>query len=308
MQKSKILNGHCNRMTLLVTGTTGYIGREFIRKYQNQYTLVALVRTTSDISKIEKLNCKIEKADNFEAIERIFQKYTLEGIIHFASNVLVEHGSENIDGLIQSNITYGTSLLELSKRYNLKWFLNTGTFWQNFESEEYNPVNLYAATKEAFQTVAKYYTQTSSLIFTTIKLNDTFGANDTRPKIFNLWDKFSQSGEILHMSKGEQIIDISYIEDILNAFNSMIQNFTNEDAQIFNNKSYIVTSNARMSLQDLAKVFERTTKRKLNIVWGGRAYREREVMNPLEKAEIVPHWKQKYTLQEAILKTIGEIK
>ena len=61
--------------------------------------------------------------------------------------------------------------LTFSKKFNLKWFINTGTFWQNYQSEKYNPVNLYAATKEAFQNIAKYYTETSSLIFTTIKLN-----------------------------------------------------------------------------------------------------------------------------------------
>ena len=292
-------------MTIVITGSTGYIGREFIRTYQNKYKIIALVRSSSDISEIRNFDCKIKKFSNFDDIEKIFIENKLDGIIHFASNVIVEHNSQDINNLIDSNIKYGTFLLELSKKNNLKWFLNTGTFWQNYENNEYNPVNLYAATKEAFEKIAKYYTETSTLIFTTIKLNDTFGPNDRRAKIFNLWDKYSKTGEQLDMSNGEQIIDISYIEDVVNAFEIMIQNL-GKYAKKFNNKSYVVTSNQRMSLKELSELFEDITNRKLYINWGGKSYRNREVMIPLEEFEIIPNWKQKYTLKEAIIKTIEE--
>ncbi len=293
-------------MTIVVTGATGYVGREFIKTFQNTYKIIALVRSTSNLDILETLNCKLAKFDDFKDIEDVFIKNDVSGILHFASKVLVEHIQNDINNLANSNITYGTYLLEFAKKYKTKWFINTGTFWQNYESEAYNPVNLYAATKEAFENIAKYYTQTSDLVFTTIKLNDTFGPKDTRPKVFNLWDKYSKSGEVLNMSKGEQIIDISYIEDVVSAFGIMIKNLDNQNAQKFNNKSYLVTSNQRMSLKKLAEIFENITNRRLNINWGGRSYRNREVMIPLAKDEVVPNWIQKYTLKEAIIKTIGE--
>lgn len=293
-------------MTILVTGATGYIGREFVKAYSKDFKFIVLARESSDINQLELLNCTIEKYTDFEKIDEIFLQNNIDGVIHFASNVVVEHTVNQIDSLIDSNIKFGVYLLEACKKNNSKWFINTGTFWQNYESDHYNPVNLYASTKEAFQDIAKYYTQTSSLIFTTIKLNDTFGANDPRPKIFNLWDKYSKSGEVLDMSEGEQIIDTSYIEDVISAFKTMIENLQKDNNVIYNNNSYIVTSNQKMSLKELARLFEKITKRKLNINWGGRSYREREVMKPYDKGILVPNWIQKYTLEEAIKKTIGE--
>lgn len=293
-------------MTILVTGATGYIGREFIKAFHNKYDIVAIVRESSETIQIKDTNCKIEKFKNFEDIENIFTRYAISGIVHFASNVVVEHDYDNIDDLLDSNIKYGVYLLELSKKFNIEWFINTGTFWQNYENDNYNPVNLYAATKEAFEIVAKYYTQTSNLVFTTIKLNDTFGANDTRPKIFNLWDKYSKSGDILDMSQGEQIIDISYIEDVVNAFGIMIENLKDENRTKFNNKCYLVSSNQRMTLKELASLFEKLTSKTLNINWGKRAYRNREVMIPVSDIDTVPNWEQQYSLEEAIIKTIGE--
>jgi len=293
-------------MTILVTGATGYIGREFVKSYNCNYNIIALVRESSDTKTLESLNCIVLKFRNFEEIENIFNTNNVKGIVHFASNVIIEHKIEDINILLDSNIKYGTYLLEACKKYDVKWFINTGTFWQNFESDKYNPVNLYASTKEAFENIARYYTQTSSLIFTTIKINDTFGPNDTRPKIFNLWDKYSKSGKLLDMSKGEQIIDISYIEDVLNAFETMIDNLENDKKERYNNKSFIVSSNQKMKLRELAILFEEVTKRKLNINWGGRDYRDREVMNPYSSGVVVPNCKQKYTLEEAIIKTLGE--
>lgn len=293
-------------MTILVTGATGYIGREFIKTYQNNYEIIALIRCSSDATQLKSFNCKIKIFASFKDIHTAFEENNIAGIVHFASNVIVEHNQNDISNLIDSNIKYGTYLLDLSKKFHLKWFINTGTFWQNYESIDYSPVNLYAATKEAFEKIAVYYTQTSDLIYTTIKLNDTFGPNDTRPKVFNLWDKYSKSGYTLEMSEGEQVIDISYIEDVINAYGTMIENLQKEKYKEFNNKSYIVTSNQRMTLKELAKLFEHITNRKLNINWGGRPYREREVMVPFSQGVLVPGWKQEYTLEEAILKTIGE--
>ncbi len=293
-------------MYILVTGATGYIGREFVKVNHKLFNIVVLVRESSDISDLELLNCRIVKFKDFGDIDYIFEEIEICGIVHFASTVIVEHKRNDINTLIDSNIKYGTYLLELCKKHDVKWFINTGTFWQNFQNEKYNPVNLYAATKEAFQNIARYYTETSNLIFTTIKLNDTFGPNDTRNKIFNLWNKISKTGETLEMSAGEQIIDISYIDDIVSAYEALISHLNSYQNEDFNNKTFVVTSNEQMSLKELSKVFEEATNTKLKIKWGSRAYRDREVMNPWDNGESIPNWKQKYTLKQAIQKTIGE--
>lgn len=294
-------------MKILVTGATGFIGQNLISLLLNKnYEIHCIVRVNSDISKLEK-NLKIFQYDeNIDNLIEYFQEQQFDGVIHLASLFLATHTKDDISNLIASNIQFGTELLEACKSSNAKWFINTGTFWQNYEDEEYNPINLYAATKEAFENIAKFYTETSDLIFTTIKLNDTFGPNDTRNKVFNLWSKIAKSGETLEMSAGEQIIDISYIEDVISAYDILVTHLNSDRKNEFKNKEFVVTNNEKMSLKKLSKVFEEATNTKLNIVWGGRAYRQREVMIPYTKGTTVPNWEQKYSLKEAIIKTIGE--
>jgi len=294
-------------MKILVTGGTGFVGRNLVRKLvEKGYEIHCIVRLNSNVSNIDK-RAKIFRYDgNIDLLIDFFQSQKFDGVVHLASLFLASHTRYDIENLILSNIKFGVELLEACKISNVKWFINTGTFWQNYKNERYNPVNLYAATKEAFEVIAKYYTETSELIFTTIKLNDTYGNDDTRNKLFNLWKKIALSGEVLEMSPGEQIIDICHIDDVINAYELLIEYLNSNKKYEFKNKTYVVTSNERMSLRKLAEVFEKVTNKKLNIKWGARPYREREVMIPLENGEVVPNWKPKVSLEEGIKKLFEE--
>jgi len=211
-------------MKILVTGGTGFVGRNLVRKLvEKGYEIHCIVRLNSNVSNIDK-RAKIFRYDgNIDLLIDFFQSQKFDGVVHLASLFLASHTRYDIENLILSNIQFGVELLETCKISNVKWFINTGTFWQNYKNERYNPINLYAATKEAFEVIAKYYTETSELIFTTIKLNDTYGNDDTRNKLFNLWKKIALSGEVLEMSPGEQIIDICHIDDVINAYELLIE-------------------------------------------------------------------------------------
>lgn len=294
-------------MKILVTGATGFIGQNLIKVLLDKnYEVHCIVRANSNISNISQKVTIFKYNENIDSLIKYFDAQKFDGLIHLASLFLATHTKDDISNLISSNIKFGTELLEACKVSDVKWFINTGTFWQNYENEDYNPVNLYAATKEAFENIAKYYIETSNLIFTTIKLNDTFGANDTRNKVFNIWNKISKSGEILDMSAGEQIIDISYIDDVISAYEVLITHLSSDQKEDFKSKEFVVNNNEKMSLKELSKVFEEATNTRLNIKWGERPYREREVMIPYDKGQTVPNWNQKYTLKQSIQKTIGE--
>lgn len=291
-------------MKILVTGATGFVGKNLVVKLVgNGHDIWTLVRENSDTSCIDKSIKVYSYNGDINTLIKFFKEEKFDGVIHLASYFLAVHNPNDIRSLISSNIQFGTELLEASKSTDVTWFINTGTFWQNYENEDYNPVNLYAATKEAFENIAKFYTQTSDLVFTTIKLNDTFGPNDSRAKVFNLWTKIAKSGERLSMSAGEQVIDISYIDDVINAYTQLV-NLMVEDVTQYRDKTYVVSNQERLSLKELAKIFEKATNTTLDIDWGGRDYREREVMSPYSLGEVVPGWKQQYTLEEAIRKTV----
>jgi nucleoside-diphosphate-sugar epimerase len=289
-------------MNILLTGATGFIGRHLVRRLINdgQNVFCTLKKEEEPPSGVVKSIC-FEQSKGIEIID-FFQINNIEGVVHLASVILDTHKLEDIENIIDSNVKFGSLLLEYCVQAKSKWFINTGTFWQNYENTDYSPVNFYAASKQAFESIAQYYIDSNQIEFFTIRLFDTFGENDSRPKILNLWDKHAKNGEVLNMSPGEQLIDISYIGDIIDAYIILIKHVSADLTIIKNGSVFTVSAEKRYTLKELAKIFEETTSQKLYLNWGGRKYKEREVMVPWEKGKPVPGWKPKYSIQDAIKK------
>jgi nucleoside-diphosphate-sugar epimerase len=294
-------------MKLLITGATGFIGQHLVARLQaSGHSITAIVRPATDVSVLKQKNVAVfEYAGSVSALTEFMSAEKFDGVFHLASLFLAQHKPEDIAGLVESNVTFSTQVLESTATSKIPWFINTGTFWQHYQNATYAPVNLYAATKEAFIDIAQYYIETSNVHFTTLKLSDTFGPNDPRPKVMNLMARIGTSKEHLDMSPGEQLIDISYIDNVLDAFMQLMKLVSADGARAMSGKSYGVSSGQALSLKDLAAVFEKVTGLKLDIGWGGREYRPREVMIPWETYELVPGWEPKVSLEEGIKKTFS---
>ncbi len=291
-------------MKILVSGVTGFIGKHLVKRLlKEKYRVYAIVRPSTNFNIFDK-NVKSYVFDNnTNDLISFMQKEKFDGVIHLASLFLAEHKPENVRELIDSNILFATYLLEATVKSNIPWFINTGTFGQHYQSKKYSPISLYAATKQAFEDMATYYIETSPINFVTIKLSDTFGPLDTRPKILNLWHKISKTKETLDMSLGKQLIDISYIDNIIDGYTQMIKLLSKDKKKKLNGKSFTIKAEKRVTLKKLAQIFEKVTKTKLNINWGKREYRQKEMMIPWTKGKNIPGWKPKISIEESIKKT-----
>lgn len=285
-------------MNILITGATGFIGQHLLKSLSCEHEIHLLVRPSTNWEGNDNLG-RFVFNDNIDELREYIVENRIEGIIHLASLFIAQHQSDQCKDLILSNVYLGTALLEAAKKTNVQWFLNTGTFWQNYhpDSTEYNPVNLYAATKQAFIDIAKYYTETSDIKFVTLKICDTYGPKDPRRKLMALFKQYAQSGEQLKMSPGEQRINLLYIDDVVQGFITLM-NLLHNKAELLD--EYALSAAATYSLKELAQIFEQVSKKKLNIVWGGLPYREREVMTPWQQGVIVPGWKPETDIFQGI--------
>lgn len=287
-------------MKILLTGATGFVGSHLITALKKEHEVHILVRPSSTynhlgIKKVFVFN------NNIEELSLYLLKNKIEGIVHLASLYIAQHKAEQIKDMIYSNIYLGTALLEAATKGNVRWFLNTGTIWQNYNSShhEYHPVNLYAASKEAFIKMAAYYIESTTLKFCTLKLCDTYGPNDTRRKLFSLFKDYADKGSILEMSPGEQKLDILHIDDVIDGFKTLIKHLSSEKEL---EASYVLSSGYQYSLKELANLFSDFYGKPLQIHFGGMPYRKREVMLPY-KGNILPDWEAKINLEEGIKKT-----
>jgi len=293
--------------TALVTGSTGFVGSHLVRRLVTEgWEVHCITRPSSDLSVLGEAADQVVRHVHDGTTERMLQiveKSTAQVVFHLASLFLASHKPKDVEGLIRSNVLFGTQLVEAVVALGVPYLINTGTSWQHFNNETYNPVCLYAATKQAFEDVLFYYTETTPLRVVTLELHDTYGPGDPRPRLVPLLCNVAQSGEKLAMSPGEQLIDLVYIDDVVDAFLVAAREV---EFQYDAKTSYAVSSGKPIRLRDLVRVCETVLGQSLNIVWGGRAYRPREMMRPWDRGIPLPNWSPKIDLLDGIKKVLGD--
>lgn len=293
----------------LVTGATGFIGKHLCKRLMlDGWDVHAIVRPSSDISILERFmavpgyihyHCYDGKSD---AIVNCISEVRPTVVFHLASLFLSQHSFKDIYPLIESNIIFSSHLVEAMVQNEIYNLVNIGTSWQHYHNEDYNPVCLYAATKQAFENILKFYQETSPLKVITLKLFDTYGPDDDRPKLFNLLQHIAMNNTVLDMSPGEQLLDIVYIDDVEDSLLLAAKRLCADACK--KNEVFAVSSGKHYSLKEVVEIFEEVTKLKLKINWGGRTYRDREVMTPWEKGMPLPGWSPKITLYDGIAKLV----
>lgn len=199
-------------------------------------------------------------------------------VFHLASLFLAQHTPEQVLPLLQSNILLGTQLLEAMRLAGTHALINTGTCWQYFERETYSPVNLYAATKQAFEDVLAYYVEATGVRVINLLLFDTYGRGDTRKKLLPLLLDSLENDTVLEMSPGHQILDLLHIDDLCAAYLHAAELLS--DPQRPSATTYAVSGGQRQSLRKIVNLLEQAAGRPLRVAWGAKPYRGREVMQP----------------------------
>lgn len=290
----------------IVTGATGFVGSNLCKYLiENNWEVSIISRPSSDYTNINSVLNKVQLFEydgNVEKLISFFRKKEADVVFHLASLFIAEHESNQISQLVDSNIKFGLHILEAMKESSTKQLINTGTSWQHYHTNEYNPVDLYAATKQAFESLIKYYTEAESIRCITLKLFDTYGESDTRPKLINLLHKFADEKKELNMSPGEQILDLVHVDDVVRAYVTAYEYLVKNGTKY---QEFGVGSKKPIQLKDLINIFQLVTGKRLNVIWGGRSYRRREVMKLWDSYEMLPGWNIEVNLEEGLQKYNG---
>ena len=290
-----------SRKRALVTGGTGFIGSHLVgRLMKDGWKTDLLIPPNVPLGALQDIESQlgIHVLDgSTEQVCSIVSSCRPDVVFHLASLFLASHEVGHVEPLIRSNVLFGTQIAEATAKLGPHRLVNVGTSWQHFEGRNYSPVCLYAATKQAFEDVLVYYVEVCGLQVVTLKLYDTYGPEDFRPKLLSLLREAAQTATKLQMSAGEQLIDLVYIDDIVEALLVAAQRLLNGRVQAA--ESYAVCSGILRPLREVVEIYERITGYKVDVEWGARPYRLREVMVPWSGPPL-PGWTSRTSLEDGI--------
>ncbi len=282
----------------LITGGSGFVGRHLARRLTaSGVELHAVVRARSDTTALPpeaRLHgyggAPAELADIVDAARP-------DVTFHLASHFRAEHEPQDLEPLIASNVAFGTYLADALCRHPPARLVNCGTAWQHFGDRDYDPVCLYAATKQAFEAVLEYYVAARGLRVTTLKLFDSYGPDDPRGKLVGALMQAAASGRPLELSPGEQRIDLVHVDDLVRAFEIAAGRLADDEPR---SEAFALSSGRTVTLRELVSLVEAVSGRPVGANWGARPYRAREVMLPWSRGRPLPGWQPEIGLEDGL--------
>ena len=267
--------------TILVTGSAGFIGSNFIKIFRKQFPNTKIVGV-DDLSTGHKeavvRKSVFEKGSITDPIfiEKVFAKYKPEYVFHFGALPRVSLSVEQPAETTRVNI-YGTSLLlEKSRDYKVKRFIFSSSssiyggakFMPTKESENApNPVSPYALQKYVGELFMKNASALYGFDTVCLRYFNVYGpgqyGDSAYSTVVSAWLEglyFPKSKKLFLEGDGTQSRDFCFVENVVQANIKAMQSEKNFAGEAFN-----VAHGERTDLLTVKKLIEEMTGKKLDL-------------------------------------------
>lgn len=282
---------------ILITGATGYLGSSLAKSLVSDFDIVVLKRKKSNVQRIESILSRLTVIDieNTQFCD-LFQKETFYGVIHCATNY--GRDENDLDDTIEANLILPLRLLKNAFQNKVEFFINTDTILDK-------RINYYSLSKAQFKDWLTFFSSKIKAI--NIELEHFYGKGDDPSKFVSkiIRDLAQNEAKSLDLTLGEQKRSFIYIDDVVEAFKTILQNIDKVPGEF---SSYQVGSKTQISIRDfvtLIKDLSENTNTQLN--FGALPYRKNEAMEvclDISKLELLG-WSEKVSLRDGLIETIA---
>ena len=274
---------------ILITGATGFVGSNIFLNLKDKSNIYLLIRRKK-AKKInlsffkKKKNIKIIFFGDYGELRKKLKKIKVDIIIHCATHYIKFHKNSDISKIIESNIIFGSILIENLKNLKAKKFINFTTVWENYNGIKNNSFNLYSTSKTLFRKLLEFSRKKNKNIkFYNLFISDTYGADDKRVKLINVLKKNYKKNKITKIISKNLYINLINIKDIIEAVNLVIKkNVSSGNYSLSNISDY-----------KISKIIDKVNKKnkKIKIKWRSSKF----IKEKIYKYKKIPFWKAKFS-------------
>lgn len=249
-------------MIILVAGGSGFLGERLVDNLKSAgHKVICLVN---------KRNGSISGVDYVNSIVEI--KIKVDAVINCATI----YDDSDVDEMIMCNVVLTANLLNYVKKYDVKKFVNVGTYFELYNKKN-KYMKGYRATKKIANEIMKLYGASKTCSYINARLYHLYGKNDKKTK-FTAWlfEKIASNSDV-ELTMGEQVRDFVEVNDAASIIRTIV-----ESSKIPNGYTTIdVGTGIGTTIKEFATTCKFVLSSKSKIKFGAIKYREHEMMRAI---------------------------
>lgn len=266
---------------VLITGITGFLGSHIAELLtQNNIEVIGLKRITSDIWRCSNFSHKIDwvDIDDQGQWKNILVEKSPSAIIHGAWIGVEAADRDNWEEQVK-NVDFFVSLLEISKKVNLKQFVFLGSQaeYGNINgkiTEDHSTVavNAYAGVKLACLEICKSFCELNHINWNWLRLFSLYGERENYNWLIPSMIRKMLNEKEMDFTKGEQAYAYLYVKDFANIIYRILLNEVTSGI-------YNVSSNDVHKLKELIEQIRSYINPDFKLNFGALPYRKNQSMH-----------------------------
>ncbi len=306
---------------LIVTGSCGFIGYNFIKSNNKNFEIVGIDSLNNAYDKRMKelrlkslqniQNFSFHQADLSNKVDMNNLMHVFSGattVVHLAARAGVRQSFLDPKSYIEDNTIATATLSNIVKNNSINKLIvastssiygDTGSkLAEEYKDELNEPPSIYAATKSFGETLAKNILEDEETIVQFPRFFTVYGPYG-RPdmSILRFVHWVFNNDDVIVYGNGEQKRSFTFISDIVNGLNRLLDY----------NKSgtFNLGSNQTWSLNEIINLIEKKLNSKAKIVYKDRAMKDVDIVLPsLERSNKLLDWEPKISIKDGLDLTI----
>ncbi len=295
---------------ILVTGATGFIGANLIRRLvQTNNNLHLFIRPkSSNIWRIknfiDKLNIHEVDIQDKRSVKRAVSKVKPKVIFHLATFGAYPT-EKDFETIFNTNLVATVNLIDACSAVGFDSFINTGSSSEYgicdtpmAENTVLSPVTDYGSTKAATTIILDQMARSRTLNIATIRPFSVYGPYEAKGRLIPTLISSAISGKAVSLASKKSVRDYVYVEDLVDAYLLAADKKASGVFNIGSGKEYTT-----LQVFDLVK---KIAGGKLRANWGSQEERRFEPKHWVasnEKAIKLLSWKPRYSLESGLSET-----